>query len=60
MTFLKDMGNLSPKDFHPRIFIHGCVSDSRLAPVVGWQLDSKPFGNTNCRPKTGANRLSPM
>ncbi|MDR0337835.1 MAG: hypothetical protein LBI18_12165 [Planctomycetaceae bacterium] len=29
-------------------------NDSRLALVLSRQLDSKPFGDTNCRPKTGS------
>jgi hypothetical protein len=33
------VGNLSLK---------GCVGDSRLAPVGGWQFDSKTEGNTIC------------
>jgi hypothetical protein len=35
------VGDLSPK---------GRVGDSRLELVFGWQPDSKPLGNTNCRP----------
>ncbi|MDR0337264.1 MAG: hypothetical protein LBI18_09260 [Planctomycetaceae bacterium] len=27
--------------------------------VFGWQLDSKPLGNTNYQPKTEASRLAP-
>ncbi|MDR0335538.1 MAG: hypothetical protein LBI18_00425 [Planctomycetaceae bacterium] len=37
------VGDLSPK---------GRVGVSRLDPVLSRQLDSKPLGNTNCRPKT--------
>jgi hypothetical protein len=39
------VGDLSPK---------GRVGASRLALVFGWKSDSKPVGNTNCRPNTGA------
>ncbi|MDR0336585.1 MAG: hypothetical protein LBI18_05795 [Planctomycetaceae bacterium] len=43
------VGDVSPKHH---------VGDSRLAPVSGWQSDSKPFGNTNCRPNTRASCLT--
>jgi hypothetical protein len=29
--------------------LNGCVGDSRLASVDGWQFDSKTEGNTICR-----------
>ncbi|MDR0337686.1 MAG: hypothetical protein LBI18_11405 [Planctomycetaceae bacterium] len=40
--------------FRRRVFTHHHIGESRLAPVYGRQLNSKPLGNTNCRPKTGS------
>ncbi|MDR0338626.1 MAG: hypothetical protein LBI18_16260 [Planctomycetaceae bacterium] len=43
------VGDVSPKHH---------IGESRLAPVSGWQLDSKPLGNTNCRPNTRSSCLT--
>jgi hypothetical protein len=40
--------------FHVTFPFELVVGDSRLAPISGRQLDSKPLGNTNCRPTTGS------
>jgi hypothetical protein len=39
-NLLQEVGNRS---------LNGCVGDSRLVSVGGWQFDSKTEGNTNCR-----------
>ncbi|MDR0336778.1 MAG: hypothetical protein LBI18_06770 [Planctomycetaceae bacterium] len=46
--------------FCRRIFIHGRVGDSRPAPMLSRQLDSKLFGNNDYYPKTGTNCLTVM
>ncbi|MDR1270317.1 MAG: hypothetical protein LBK82_12415 [Planctomycetaceae bacterium] len=41
------------------LLLKGCVGVSRLAPVNGWQFDSKTEGNTVCRVNLVHSRLSP-
>ncbi|MDR0337018.1 MAG: hypothetical protein LBI18_08005, partial [Planctomycetaceae bacterium] len=52
--FLKNPQFINNNRFLVHLFFSVCVAVRQLALVFGWQLDSKPLGNTNCHPKTGA------